>query len=634
MAVLAVVAFHLFHGGLAGGYLGVDIFFVISGFLITGIIWREVAGHEFSLWRFYERRIRRIAPALLAVLIVVTASASAALLPVDLMGYARSLLATLGFVSNIFFWRDGDYFSRAAGEKPLLHTWSLGIEEQFYILFPLLLILCARVRRSWTPWVLAAVTLGSLAANLLALKIGAGLPAFFLLPTRAWELGVGALLVFMPAAPPRRLVEAAAVAGAVVTLAALILGDTLLPVALPPALPAVLGSALLIWSGSGTPTLIGRGMGLRLPVFVGLLSYSLYLWHWPLIVLTQYWLVRSLTTGEALALTVPMLLLAWLSWRFVERPFRNRALPARQLVIVSAGVTIVLAAAAAALLVTNGLPGRLNPAAAKINAAAGTNYRCPISDYFAFGASRACKLALPSGDATRADLVLLGNSHAQMYAPLVADILAAHRAQGVLVPANGCLPMADANINAECIGIAETNIDAVLGLGRARVVMIGLTWADPGVPLVGRDGRPAALQGTAGIVRGVERTVARLQAAGKRVIVIGPIATPGWDIASVLSRSLAFGRPQSQALFKPQDQFEREFAGVFDAFAARPGVVLVRPDRVQCRAGRCNYLLDGHALFADSTHIAVGELFRYRAGFEPAITAALQAERPSPIGNR
>jgi peptidoglycan/LPS O-acetylase OafA/YrhL len=170
----------------------------LSGFLITTIIWREALNGKFSISRFYERRVRRIMPALLVVLIAVTACALALLLPIDLIGYAKSVFASLAFAANIYFWRDTDYFSQQAQQKPLLHVWSLGIEEQFYIVFPLLVILCIRWRRSALLPLASALVLLSLLANILCLQHGAEWPAFYLLPMRAWELGTGALLALAP----------------------------------------------------------------------------------------------------------------------------------------------------------------------------------------------------------------------------------------------------------------------------------------------------------------------------------------------------------------------------------------------------------------------------------------------------
>lgn len=617
VAVAAVVVYHLKASLVPGGYVGVDVFFVISGYLITGIIWREIEARQFSLLRFYERRIRRIAPALIAVLAVTTIAATAILLPVDLMGYGRSLLATLGFVSNIYFWRDIDYFSRVAEEKPLLHTWSLGIEEQFYIFFPLLLWACA-----WRPaaarWVVLAVTAGSLAGAIFAARIGADQPAFYLLPTRAWELGAGALLVLLPAVP----IRSALVAQAIAILGAGLIGVSLLGIGLglgiPHVLPAVLGTAAIIAIGTRHTTFVSRVLGTPPAVLLGKISYSLYLWHWPIIVFASYVLVRPMTDGERGLALAAMLALAVLSWRFVERPFRDRAMPARRVVAFGALGTAALAAAAAGLLVSAGLPSRLSPAAARINAAVATNYRCPISDYLVFGASRACVMALPSRVPQDADVVLLGNSHAQMYAPLVTQVIADRGMTGLLVPANGCLPIAEFNFSVECGAIAQTNIDAAIGLPRARIVVIGLAYSTYGRPLLDRSGQPVAVQGLDGIVAGLAATIDRLRAAGKQVILIGPIAQPGWDIASFLSRGLAFGRPTTHPIDAPYPAFLTEFAPVFDRLGNRDDVILIRPDTVQCAADRCRYLIDGNSLFADSNHLAAAALPYFRPAFDAA----------------
>ena len=184
---------------MPGGYLGVDIFFVLSGFLITTIIWNELEADRFSIRKFYERRVRRIMPALIAMLIPTCLIAVVVLLPADLIGFARSLLATIVFLPNVYFWRDTNYFARAAEEKPLLHLWSLGVEEQFYLLFPLLLLVIASTWRKQALGLVGALTLASLAVNIALNKFDAANTAFFLLPPRAWELGAGALLALAPA---------------------------------------------------------------------------------------------------------------------------------------------------------------------------------------------------------------------------------------------------------------------------------------------------------------------------------------------------------------------------------------------------------------------------------------------------
>jgi peptidoglycan/LPS O-acetylase OafA/YrhL len=620
IAVLSVVFFHLLRRSLPGGYLGVDLFFVLSGYLITAIIWREMQEGRFSIVRFYDRRIRRIMPALLLLLFVTTVVSVAVLLPTDLIGYGKSLFATLVFAANIYFWRDTDYFSPAAEQKPLLHIWSLGVEEQFYILFPLILVLVAR----WWPrralHAIAVLTLGSLATNVLALFVGGGLPAFFLLPTRAWELGAGAMLALLPtqAAPRAATAGLAALVGAV-----LVAMGIFHPVDsywfIPVAAPAVIGTALLILSGQHDRSPINWMLGWRPLVFVGLISYSLYLWHWPVIVLSQYYLVREFTLAEMAAALALMTACAIGSWWFVERPFRSRAIPIRTVRFAAGAGVAMLAAAAAGILWAKGLPGRLSADASVINQAVDTNYRCPISDFMAFGRSRACTMNLPSRKPADADVVLLGNSHAQMYAPVWMSILAARGETGLLVPVNGCLPTVQANISRECSEIAKANLSEISRLGRARIVIIGLTWAHEDGALVDPSGRALDNGDDRALIDALIDLFDRLHGAGKQVVLIGPLAEPGWNIASMLSRDLAFGHRLDRPTSVPTSEFMRRYGTAIRYFEARSDIFFARPDKVQCSADRCDYVIDGRSLFSDSNHIASAELPRYRKVFEAAL---------------
>jgi len=195
LAVIPVIFFHAGFSLFSGGYVGVDVFFVISGYLITGIVMAEVTRGTFSIADFYERRIRRILPALFLVVVVCVPVAFLVLLPADLKEFGQSLIAVATFSSNVFFWSQSGYFHGAAELKPLLHTWSLAVEEQFYVLFPLLLLFMWRWGRKWT----VAILLTLAVASLLLAEWGAlnkPIATFFLLPTRAWELLLGSLVAF------------------------------------------------------------------------------------------------------------------------------------------------------------------------------------------------------------------------------------------------------------------------------------------------------------------------------------------------------------------------------------------------------------------------------------------------------
>lgn len=622
VAVISVIAFHLSRSWLPGGYLGVDIFFVLSGYLITLILWREALKGQFSIIRFYERRVRRIMPALVLLLFFTTLAAIALLLPADLIGYGKSMLATLGFVANIYFWRDTDYFSRAAEAKPLLHVWSLGVEEQFYIIFPLLIAALARFWPRATFPAIAMLTLLSLAANILALKVGGASPAFFLLPTRAWELGAGAMAALLPL----RLMPLGAVAGLLGSIgaAAIVIG-VVSPLqkygSIPVALPVVIGTALVIAAGQGKQSPISRLLAFGPLTFVGLISYSLYLWHWPFIVFSQYYLVRNLNLGEMAVAVAGMTICAILSWRFVERPFRSKTIAARTVFLAAAGGAAALAVAASVLIWSNGLPGRMSGEAAAINAAVGTNYRCPVSNFLRLGQSRACVLNLPSRNPADAKIVLLGNSHAQMYAPVWDSIFIEAGLPGLLVPANGCLPTVSVNISRECIAVAAGNLAELGKLANTETVILGLTWERAADALVDADGKTVDNSNDRALVGGLDDLIDRLRGFGKKVVLIGPIAYPGWDLPSEMSRDLAFGRPLEKSASLPAGEFQRQYGAIIRHFESRGDIGFARPDTALCDSSRCNYVLDGRSMFADASHIAKAELFRFRAIFSAALAS-------------
>ena len=610
IAVLAVVIFHFSESFMPGGYLGVDVFFVLSGYLITGIIVREAGEGRFSIARFYERRIRRIAPALLFVLTATTLVSAIVLLPLDLEGYGKSLVASLAFVANIYFWRDGNYFAQGSETKPLLHIWSLGVEEQFYIFFPLLVMLLAR-RTGWLFAAIAGTVAASLALNIWLLAAGYASPAFYLLPARAWELGAGAMLVFLPRPRLSRVAGEALMAVCyAVLLAAIVAAPLWVPHPVPTPLPAVAATALLIWLGNSERALsLAAPLKIAPMVGVGLISYSLYLWHWPVIVFAKYYLVGELGAPVIAALFGVMVLAAWASWRFVEKPFRTKEFPVRRLYWITGIWAAMLALAGLALVRFDGLPSRLPANVGVINAAIGSHYRCPIARTTSYDGVRSCWFGdgdVGAGGPAAADTLLLGNSHAQMYAPAVIEREAARGRSVLMIPANGCAPLTGINIRPGCIAIAEANIDAAVNHPAADEVVIAFAW-HVAPDLVFADGsKPARPQEA--LVSGLDKTIERLRASGKRVTVIGPIATPGYDFPSVVGRARAFGREVDSPLAIPFADFQDEFGAYLAAYRGRAGVTLLEPHRAQCDASQCNFMANGKSLFADKTHVSADGL--------------------------
>jgi peptidoglycan/LPS O-acetylase OafA/YrhL len=326
LAVLPVILFHAGFQRFSGGFVGVDVFFVISGYLITSIIIFEQKTHTFSLIKFYERRARRILPPLFVVMAACLPFACLWLTPVQLKGFSQSLVAVSTFASNVLFWRTSGYFEAAAELKPLLHTWSLAVEEQYYLFFPILLMVTWRLGTRWILRLLALIAIVSLAA---AQWGSVKLPdaAFYLLPTRGWEILMGAFIAFYSSnekpAFKRLLNQVGGVIGFSLVLFAILKFDSHTPFPSLFTLIPTVGAGLIILFAN-QKTLIGRLLCSRPLVRVGLISYSAYLWHQPLFAFARSRSSEEPGTLLMSALAVSTLVLAYFSWKYVERPFRNK----------------------------------------------------------------------------------------------------------------------------------------------------------------------------------------------------------------------------------------------------------------------------------------------------------------------
>lgn len=328
LRAVAVVSVLLFHGGIAvlsGGYVGVDVFFVISGFVIATKLAEEIEERKFSIANFYVRRIRRILPALVFIVLGSYAAALVFFLPDAMADFSKSVIATATFLSNMYFWKNSGYFETAALDRPLLHTWSLAIEEQFYIVIPIVLFfLMTRARR----WAFAIFALSAAASLGLSIFVTDKAPTanFFVLPTRAWELLLGVLVALAPWAPPsnRTLREAIALGAIGLIAFAIFTYSSATPFPGLAAVAPTFGTAALIYLGKkGAPTFVASGLAQRPMVGVGLISYSLYLVHWPILVFARYALLRDLQGWEIAAAITASFVLAYISYRYIETPFRR-----------------------------------------------------------------------------------------------------------------------------------------------------------------------------------------------------------------------------------------------------------------------------------------------------------------------
>ena len=394
-----------------GGYLGVDIFFVISGYLITAIILDELARGEFSLLRFYERRARRILPALSLVVLACLPMAWFFMLPDPLENFGQSVLATMLSLNNILLTLTSGYWDLASEFKPLIHTWSLAVEEQFYVLFPLILIGLYPLLKHHTIAVVWLIVMGSFIASMLLVE-RYPTATFYLLHTRAWELGVGALGAFWEHRRRIAAHEGLALLGLGAIIASILLFDehTQHP-SYPTAIP-VLGTLLvLIFAKQGT--CVARALSTTVMVGVGLISYSLYLWHQPLFAFARVLSFEEPSIIVFLGLVPLTVLLSYLSWRFVEQPFRRRStVSTPRLVAACTTATIGLSALGLSLHFGQGYPGRVFSTDREIAAGMHIDYNHRISRYNA-----------TEFDSTDNDRVLIiGNSQARDFANILFEM--------------------------------------------------------------------------------------------------------------------------------------------------------------------------------------------------------------------
>ncbi len=371
LRAVAIVLVLFYHAGLGltGGFVGVDVFFVISGFLITGLILKAQEANSFGLQSFWVRRIRRIVPASAGLVFVTLIAGSVLLLPPDLKELADTTVRQQLMISNFYFARHGGYFDGASELKPLLHTWSLAVEEQFYLVYPMLLMFLRRYSKTVVGCLLLGIAVCSFFISEWQVR-NAPMTAFYLLPARAWELLLGGLICFLPK-PARldlRLANLLSCGGLGAIMLSATAFDSMTRFPGSAALLPCLGAAVLIYANTIKLTWIGRALAVRPVVFVGLISYSLYLWHWPILAVLRYRLNSELPTSTACLAITASFSMAYLSWRFIETPFRTTTVSSwssfgsRPRVVFAAAILsgVVLIALSGSMIATDGIKNRFD----------------------------------------------------------------------------------------------------------------------------------------------------------------------------------------------------------------------------------------------------------------------------------
>ena len=598
VAVVSVLLYHLGSPISPGGFVGVDVFFVLSGFLITRLIAEELRIGEFSLSKFYERQIRRIVPALFVVCACCTVAAVIVLLPHELKRFSSSLIAAALSVSNFWFLRQSNYFSPAVETQPLLHTWSLAVEEQFYILFPLMLGAAFKLGPKPTRtliWTLFAVSL-ILSITMLG-KHPKG--TFYLIHTRAWELLTGSIIAlgFVPAATSRWQREVGATVGLLGILAAIVGFNSHTPFPGYAALLPCLGAALIIWAGEENS--VARILRAGPFVFIGLISYSLYLWHWPLIVFTRLWVAGPLSLTLQIILTCLALGLAIVTWRFVETPFRRR--DGRGLspkaIYVAGGVGLGSLVVCGLIVVgLRGLPGRIPKDALALAAASSDSSPMRSKCHFDGALNQTYDMSCVFGAPVEPDFIVYADSHGAELS-LVLGKLAEERGQSVReLTASGCAPTLSVlpEDEPECVAY------------NARMLK-KLTSIPPTTIIVTANAAAWSSEDAAIYIPGMQKVVHALRDAGHRVIILGsvPAHPNSVPIPATLARRVMLGQRSDGYTFDPGMANYRDIEMALEKVATAEHAEYVPVSPLLCDKVGCKADIDGTVLYFDHGHLSV-----------------------------
>ena len=581
VAILPVVLYHAGVTALGGGFVGVDVFFVISGYLITSLIVGDLEQGRFSIVSFYERRARRILPALLVMIAATLLVGAFLLLPADFDALSRSAAAALLFYSNVHFWDTASYFDYDSTLKPLLHTWSLAVEEQYYIVFPAFMMLIFRRAMSPLVWLL----------SVLGLSFGLSLwgvsrypeATFYLAPTRIWELLIGAVLA-LGVVPPFKawlLREGAALAGFAMIVWCVLAFDegTVFPGL--NALWPCLGAALIIHSRTGA---VNRFLSLPPLVFIGLISYSLYLWHWPIIVLARYEGYLLGTPAQTAAVLAASTLAAVLSWRFVETPFKTRTvLVDRRPLFQAAGLSIAgcLALALGLNQLRQSEAGVATVAAAEAGRA---EARAAYGEGQCFFSSDAPldsidPLRCLAPDPARPDYLLIGDSFAAHLWPGLSTAL--HDARLLQFTFGGCPPLLSSLQRTEpgCKKVARAVFDSIK-THRYDVILVAARWQPGRLPEL-------------------ERTLRHLKPLTNQIVLFGPMVEYRGNLPEILEGS---ERPERVVLkYRTVPNLEER---EMNAMAERLDIRYVSMIDLMCDGGSCLlYDANGDPIQWDNAHL-------------------------------
>lgn len=640
LAVVPVVLFHAGFTQFSGGYVGVDVFFVISGYLITGLLLADLRADRFSLIAFYERRARRILPMLFVVMAASVPFAWLWMFPRQLEEFSQSLAAVTIFLSNVIFWREEGYFAAAAELKPMLHTWSLAVEEQFYLLFPLLLALLFRLGHRWIWTVLIIFALLSLALSEWGWRNAPG-GNFYLLPSRGWELLAGSLCALWLSDRTTRQNDLLAALGLILVVTSVFTFDHNTPFPSLYTLMPIAGTCFIVLF-AGQNTLTGRLLSMRGPVGIGLISYSAYLWHQPLFAFARLRSPHEPSLWLMAGLSLLAFLLAALSWKFIEQPFRHRSGPnafSRRAIFSLSGLVSAMALAVAAVgYFGQGFPNRQAPSGltfAEVLSHAPVRgtldcerdlWRHGLPDSLPFPGCVLTSTINP----TAGRAIIVGDSHANMIALPMARALAAKGITTEIAAFSACPPFRGFDFPGLECNAANTLLHNYLTEQAFDLIVVATRpqglYADAfdngegGVERPWTNYTPMFLYEDIGVppdtpevetaMAVMSKGLSELAQLGDQIVLVYPVPEAGWNIFEQLSKLLAF-TPDAKgiSLSTSYALYAERNAPILQAFdtVSSLNILRIHPDQMLCDkqlSGRCVNIFDDIVYYVDDDHLS------------------------------
>lgn len=620
LAVMPVILFHAGFQIFSGGFVGVDVFFVISGYLITTILLSELEQGNFSIVNFYERRARRILPALFFVMACSLPFAWLWLLPQDMLSFSQSLIAVSLFGSNILFWRTSGYFDTATELKPLLHTWSLSVEEQYYVFFPLLLLLAWRLGKKLIG---VSIVLIAFASLLLAQYLSATKPmaAFYLLPTRAWELMIGALVAFyytehnINRHKPMHS-QLGGLLGFALICYSIFSYDKQTPFPSIYALAPTAGAALII-AFNTKHTLVGRLLGSKPFVGIGLISYSAYLWHQPIFAFAKYLFSTEPSRPVMAILVVISIAVAWLTWRFLERPFRNQRKLSRQTIFITSAVF-------SAFFIFIGFSGHQSDGFKNRDSMRmydDLDWNIQKLGYIPCKkelTENEPKLNFCYGETLKPNAMLVGDSHAEDKFYGISRNIKGYQWQ--LVANASCPPLKDVYTvsvdKTECYQRYIKIFDYLKTATEVKLVVLSFSHAYPLDKLIAADHVARKFRVEDEVIvdqtnkqlnkidafyGGLDRTVAFLEQLGKQVVVLVDVPELTYFPKDCL-------RAKDMCEFNRMDVLNRQVVHrdrLEELKRHHPNLAIYDPLEQYCHGAMCNIIIDGRTAYRDSHHLSL-----------------------------